>query len=476
MLLLDFMVELSHELGLRLAVVHFNHLLRAEESDADERFVRKRAQDLGLDFIAGRAETIRVAREQRKNLEATARDLRYRFFFGLVRQGRVDKVATAHTANDQAETVLLRLLRGAGTRGLGGIHPALDGGVVRPFLGLTRAQVESEVARRQLPFRTDSTNADTRFARNRIRHGLMPLMERDFNPDIASALSAFAERARDDEAFMEAHARERSRPWIVSEAGALKIAVQRLNELPPAIARRVLRQMLAEAAKLRMDDCRLMIGSSSSGLGNRQSQTGNVQAAIGRAPSYTDIECIRRLAREGQSGKRFLLGAFEARKEFEWLVVSRVSQTGAPPGAGPGFAHEIRPPAQVSIPELGIRLQFRLVEKMDANLPQGGYTGGVWLEAGNLRAPLILRNFRPGDRVYISGHGRPVKLKEIFQRRRIPREQRPCWPVLESQGKIIWTRGLEMPVEPRNGLEPAGERLMVIEERTVSGSTSGNRQ
>ena len=124
-LLLHFMEQLSHHLGLHLAVVHFNHQLRGPESVADERFVRERAETLGMEFIRGEAAVAKVARERHGNLEATARDLRYRFFFSLVNQGRVDKVVTAHTANDQAETVLLRLLRGSGSRGLGGVYPVL---------------------------------------------------------------------------------------------------------------------------------------------------------------------------------------------------------------------------------------------------------------------------------------------------------------------------------------------------------------
>ena len=126
-LLLHFMRDLALEWGITLAVVHFNHHLRGAESDADESFVRSLADSIGIAFIGGEAEVARVAREKKRNLEATARELRYRFFFSLVEHGRLDKVVTAHTANDQAETVLMRLLRGAGTRGLSGIYPAAGG-------------------------------------------------------------------------------------------------------------------------------------------------------------------------------------------------------------------------------------------------------------------------------------------------------------------------------------------------------------
>jgi tRNA(Ile)-lysidine synthase len=479
-LLLEFMMALGRELGLGLAVVHFNHGLRGAESEGDERFVRERAEERGLDLLLAGAKVARVAREQKKNLEATARELRYRFFFSLVRQGKIDKVATAHTADDQAETVLLRLLRGAGTRGLGGIHPTLEGGVVRPFLGLTRAQVESEVARRGLDFRSDSSNSDTRFTRNRLRREVMPLLEREFNPQIASALSAFADQARDDEAFLETQARERSRPWIVREAGGLKIPAQRLNEFPPAVARRVVRQMLAEAPQLGYSPPSLGgEGPGVTGLNRKLAARGQsvVTGHGNRVPSYADIECIRRLAREGQSGKRLLIGGcLEVRKEFEWLVM-RSPPRGVEerPDTSRSFASEIRPPAQVPIPELGLLLHFRVADKFDANFPQEGYTGGVWLDADGLRGPLILRNFHPGDCVYRLGPPRPLKVKEIFWRRRVPREQRPYWPVLESEGKVIWARGLDTPRNLRSHLGPAGGRLMVIEERSLSGWNSEHK-
>ena len=194
--------------------------------------------------MGGEADVARVARDKKRNLEATARELRYRFFFSLVDQGRLDKVVTAHTANDQAETVLMRLLRGAGTRGLSGIYPLLEGKVARPFLDLTRTEIMREMEARRLEFRIDSTNLDSRLRRNKIRRELLPLLEREFNPAVIPLLKSHADRARDEEAFLEQQARERSRPWRLREGAEEKISVRALAGFPPAIQRRVLRQML----------------------------------------------------------------------------------------------------------------------------------------------------------------------------------------------------------------------------------------
>jgi tRNA(Ile)-lysidine synthase len=227
--LLHFMKDLALEWGITLAVVHFNHHLRGAESDADESFVRNLADSIGIAFIGGEAEVARVAREKKQNLEATARELRYRFFFSLVDQGRLDKVVTAHTANDQAETVLMRLLRGAGRRGLSGIYPVLEGKVARPFLDLTRAEITREIEARKLECRLDSSNLDTRLRRNKIRRELLPLLEREFNPALIPLLKIHADRARDEEAFLEQQARERSRPWRIRDGAEEKIPVRALR-------------------------------------------------------------------------------------------------------------------------------------------------------------------------------------------------------------------------------------------------------
>ena len=432
-LLLDFMIRFAREAGLKLAVVHFNHRLRGAESDEDERFVRERAESAGLEFMGSEADVARAARARRRNLEATARELRYRFFFSLVNGGRLDKISTAHTANDQAETVLLRLVRGTGARGLGGIHPMLDGRVARPFLSVTRAEVEAELARRGLAFRTDPTNRDVRFARNRVRHLLVPLLEKEFSPGIVRSLAHFADRARDDEAYLDAQAREKSLPWLTRAGEALKIPVRAVEGFAPPIARRVLRQMLLASG----------------------ARPGAITSAV--------LESVDRLARAGQGGKRVVIGSgLEARKEFGWLIVERASAE----DKACGFAYQLAPPTEVAIPQLGVRLRFRLADMPGADLAEGRYTTGerVGLDSDRLAGPLILRNWRPGDRLGAPGSKQPLKVKELFQKRRVPVRDRSYWPVLESGGSIIWVRGFAPPaaVSVSSG---SARRLLIEEER-----------
>lgn len=428
-LLLEFARALAREMGLVVSVVHFNHHLRGAESDADERFVREMATRLGVAFLRGEADVARVAREKRRNLEATARELRYRFFFSLINRSRLDKVATAHTANDQAETVLLRLLRGAGARGLGGIYPALEGRVVRPFLGLTRAEIEAELARRNLTFRVDSTNLQARFRRNKVRRELLPWLQKEFNAEMVRLLKELADRTRDDEEYLEQQARERAQPWRVRDGEEERIPVRPLGKFPRALARRVLRQMIGAAR------------GSLAGVSHRH------------------IEALWRLATDAQSGRWLMLpGNLVARRDFEWLVIGPVS-------AGPAsfdFSFSIVPPAVVTVPQLGVTLQFKIVEQAEVGRAYN-HEGKGCLDVRKLPGELLLRNWRAGDRFWPVGCRRAQKLKELFRQHKIPTGQRKVWPVLESGKEIVWVRGF--PAAASVAASPQASQVMMVVER-----------
>ena len=438
-LLLHFMKDLALEWGVTLAVIHFNHHLRGAESDADERFVRNLADSIGIAFISGEADVARVAREKKRNLEATARELRYRFFFSLVEQGRLDKVVTAHTANDQAETVLLRLLRGAGTRGLAGIHPTLEGKVARPFLGLTRAEITREIEARKLQCRLDSSNLDSRLRRNKIRLELLPSLEREYNPAIIPLLKNQADRARDEEAFLEQQAGERSRPWRLREGGEEKIPVRALRGFAPAIQRRVLRQMLE---------------SLRPGL---------------RGVAYAHIESLLRFATSAQSGRSLILpcGAV-ARKEFDWLILGL-----QPISAGnDSYAYPVEVPGEIAVPVLSSTFGFKIVELRGVPEEYNKIVGSA-IDPQKLPHRLFLRNWRDGDQFWPLGSRKLRKLKELFRQGKIPQRQRKLWPVLECGEQIVWVRGF--PPAASVVASPESRAVLVIEEARGPESQRGTR-
>jgi len=431
-LMLDFLARMAGKVGFQLAVVHFNHHLRAEESDGDESFVRELAKRYGVPFFRGEARVAEEARKLRRNLEATAREFRYKFFLGLIRQGKVDKVATAHTLDDQAETVLLHILRGTGTRGLGGIHRNLGNKVVRPFLSLTRAGIEEEIRKRDLPFRVDATNLDTRFRRNKVRRELLPILAKEYNPEIKRLLSEMATRAREDEAWLDQQARERAGAWRLREHGAEKISRTALRNMPPALARRVLRQMLSEVA------------GSLAGVTHRH------------------IGDIYRFALESQSGKKLQLPrGLVAEIEFDWLIFSRESGN----GKLLEFVYNVEVPCTLEVPEIGLSMAFKIVGAEDTDR---GYNGGEWPNLDPLKMPkgLILRNWRPGDRYCPSGSQKNVKLKELFRRYRVPLGERTHRPVLDSEQGIVCVRGL--PAAAWAAVNKDTGRILVIRETRMA--------
>ena len=220
--LLRLLLRLRPELGAVLAVVHFNHQLRGAESDADERFVADLAARHSLELHSASGEVATYAAEKHRSVETAAREMRYTYFRRLLRESRLDRIATAHTLDDQAETVLLRLVRGAGTRGLAGIYPQLpvpgsrsaeksmshsavrgrrEASIIRPLLGTRRRDLEASLKAMAQDWREDASNRDLRHGRNRVRHGILPRLERHLNPAVREALAETAELARAEEDY-----------------------------------------------------------------------------------------------------------------------------------------------------------------------------------------------------------------------------------------------------------------------------------
>ena len=249
-------------LGVVLSAVHVHHGLRGAEADADEAFVRELCEQLSVPLVVERVDVAARQAAEREGLEEAARELRYQVFRELMKSGEADLVATAHTLDDQAETVVMKLLRGAWTEGIGGIAPVVESGgkdrqprIVRPMLGVRRAEVEAFLRERGQTWREDATNRDVSLTRNRVRHELMPVL-RGFNPGVDVALARLAEIARDEEAFWQTEV-ARMLPQVllpgrpvrgggravstVTGNNSCAVEVERLRSLTPALRRRVVR-------------------------------------------------------------------------------------------------------------------------------------------------------------------------------------------------------------------------------------------
>ena len=230
--LLRLLEDVRGDLGAGLCVLHLNHGLRGEASDADESFVADLARDAGLEFISRREDVAALAQRSHWNLEDAGRRIRHEFFANVVAQLKCAKVAVAHTADDQAETLLGRLLRGAGPRGLVGIYP-VRGSVIRPLLEIRRAELRDYLRTKGQSWREDATNADTTRLRARLRHQLLPLLERDFNPAIVDRLRNLSDIFREEEAFWNTIVDERLRASAREIRNGISLRIEDLSALPP---------------------------------------------------------------------------------------------------------------------------------------------------------------------------------------------------------------------------------------------------
>jgi tRNA(Ile)-lysidine synthase len=240
MALLHLCLELGADEGFATAAAHFNHGLRPRAA-SDERFVQMTALKLDLPHFAGREDVRALARTRGLGIEEAGRLARYAFLERAAVEAGASRIATGHTLNDQAETVLLRLLRGTGPMGLSGIPAKRGLSIVRPLLALERGDVLSYLADRGIAFRRDETNRDTDILRNRIRHKLIPYLERSFEPAVVRSLARLARIAADEEAWLDETAASRMKKMLGGTPSSPALDALALRRLPPALARRVVR-------------------------------------------------------------------------------------------------------------------------------------------------------------------------------------------------------------------------------------------
>jgi tRNA(Ile)-lysidine synthase len=532
--LLRLLIELRQELGIVLSVIHFNHKLRGAESDADQEFVANLAREHGLEFHAESGER---AAEEHSGVEAAARELRYGFFRRLLGSGEgaemhlgsdvpqglkpeslvgligtaeavpfpnpttataegssvsnlfpaavLNKIATGHTLDDQAETVLMRLIRGTGLRGLGGIYPRIvvehedgegHGEIVRPLLGTRRRELEQYLADLKQPWREDSTNADSKFTRNRVRRLVLPLLEREFNPAVVEGFAELAEIARDEEDY-----------WENEISGWLGTVVQWsqpewMRGLPGFDGSQALVQIQPSHPRLpdpELPDPKLIDRLEEPGpavmnasvsrpwlLTEPRAVQRRVLKAIGEQVGipleFKHIEEILRFASEdGRSGKELSL-------PLGWRIVREPeAMVFVPPDLRRqerirDYEYVLPVPGRALVPEVGVVIEALLVTPEIA--PEAGvaeYNPQQLLCAELLPGRLIVRNWRPGDRFWPAHTKSPKKIKELLQERHVAQPGRRLWPVAASGDEIVWMRGFPVPARLR---AKAGQEAVLIRE------------
>jgi tRNA(Ile)-lysidine synthase len=437
--LLRLMLELREELGIVLAVVHFNHKLRGRSSEADERFVRKLAEQYGLEFFVTREDIGARTKRERGNVEEVARRARYAFFERLGKDELLAKIAVSHTADDQAETVLAHILRGTGLSGLRGIHPQ-TGIVFRPLLGVRRAELRRYLKSLKQDWREDATNHDTKRTRARIRQKLLPMLEKQFNAGVVGHLCQLAALAGDAEQFLEAHVSEWLKLWAKQTNAQEVVDLSALLQLPRALQTRALRNIVATTKK----------------------RAGQL--------SLEHVAALLELAEQQDSGKKIQLpGGVEVLREREMLRFRAIGETGGSQQgkAGGQFTHSIDLGAgncRLQLVELSCALLFRVID-----WPAEGRettVRGALLDQNRLVEPLVVRNWQAGDALHPQGHQKAHKVGRLLNEKSISRWQKYQWPVLMSGGKLAWVRGL--PTSVAFAVGPDTRRAVVITEEPLS--------
>jgi tRNA(Ile)-lysidine synthase len=403
-------LDAAHELRL-VAIAHLNHQLR-DAASTDEQFSAKIAADLDLPLSSERIDVRRIARSDHRSIEDAAHIARTGFFERTVAIHRADVMAVGHTRDDQAETVLLRLVRGAGTRGLSAMHPR-NGVVIRPLLDCSRPAIRAFLTERQIPFVHDASNDDVGIPRNRVRAELLPLLAERFNPRIVEVLAAEAVLARADQQYLDALAEQWCAGHLVrEEAGTWKSDAAALAAQPPAVAWRVLHKAMSQAAR-------------------------------GRLIGFDDVARAWEVVAESAPG-------FDAPGHRVERVGGYVVLSTRPAGsAGHGravtasrvlaFSHPLPVPGEVALPEIGcvisaeVAISAQHVSRAEGTMavvPKDKVAGG-----------LAVRNRRPGDRLMPSSVGHR-KLQDLLVDRKVPRAERDRVPiVVDVHDKVVWVAG-----------------------------------
>ena len=426
--LLHLLHSLREELGISLLVAHFNHRLRSE-AGADAKFVEELAGSLGIAFIGDEKDVAEAAAARKWNIEDAARRLRYEFFACLVGEGRVTRIAVAHTMDDQAETVLARILRGVGPSGLAAIQPSA-GAVVRPLLGIRRAELREYLRGLGQSWREDETNADTGRQRARIRHDLLPVLERDFSPRAVERLANLATLSREEGAFWDALVEDRLAELVNRSKKGIGIPAEKLLTPLP-----MLRSQIQGAEAQRALTSRLVRRLYKQVRGDLQELTA------------AHVAQVVRLAERPSGNKTIELpGRVIAARNFGEIVFSeptaqRQQRTRA--SAARSYEYPVSLDrgecTEVSVPELGTCFRVKVIDWSSAE--RETTTWMSILDADRLPAPLFLRSWRPGDAYRPYGRRSERKLTQMFLAARIAASERPGWPVLESAGRVVWARG-----------------------------------
>ena len=407
--MLHILYRLRDDFNFNLVVAHLNHGFRGAEADADARFVTELAGHLRLKSHVETRNVPEYCAREGLSAQVAAREIRYSFLGEVALKTGASRVALGHHADDQAETILLHLLRGAGPGGLRGMLPLRDNFYIRPLLAVQRRDIEDYCRRCNLPARLDSSNRGVKYLRNRIRLELIPLLEKNYNPGITDALNRLGEICRQEDEYLERQAGDFFRQARLESGGnGVILDREQLLSLPDAMLRRVVRRAWSEMRGGRED------------LG------------------FSHIDQVMEIIKGGGGFRQTILPrGIICKKNYdlvELVLFGREKEI-------PFYQHQLKVPGITPVPEAGLSIGARMVPAAEAGNPALLGPDAVLLDHGLLKVPLVVRRRKQGDRFTPLGLEGTMKLKKFFIDRKIPRHLRDCVPLVVSGEEIVWVAG-----------------------------------
>jgi tRNA(Ile)-lysidine synthase len=443
--LLHLLAHLKTYFGIRrITVVHFDHKLRGDESEADREFVRCLAGNAGLDFHCGTADVHAFAKTQKISIEMAARDCRHSFFKEMKVALSADRIALGHTAGDQAEEVLLRIIRGTGPTGLKGMRPRAADGIIRPLLFATRDEILNYLLSHHIDFRNDSSNSEPFCQRNFLRLHVFPLLQEKFHAEVVGTISRYAELAQEEESWWDSQVKaawDQSCPEqseslassksLISSKGLISLDLSALRKLHPALLRRLLRH----------------------GLERVKGNLSGIHSA--------HLEPLVAIISREKPGKSIRFpGEIEAVQRAGKLLIRKIDLSVLPPSL------EISRPG--TYPFGPFLFQIGTSDELIHGISSLPEPRHILMDACKIKWPLLIRSWNPGDRFCPLGMKGSKKLQDYFTDSKIPKEERKKIPILCDSEKICWVAGLRM--DDRVKPSP-GTTKIVTAQFSLSGTT-----
>ncbi len=405
--LLAVLAQISKELDFDIVVAHYNHLLRGIHSEEDEKYSQELAEKLGLVFVSGKMDL--KLRQKGVSPEDFYRQQRYQFLNKVAEDYKAQKIALGHNIQDQAETVLINLLRGSGLEGLKGILPLREGKFIRPLIEVSRSKIIDFLSVSGISYCYDSSNDSSIYLRNKIRSELIPYLKEKFNPKIVENLAQMAEILRYDDDYIRNSVKQALQStYIQNQPDGISLNIEYLKGLAEAIRSRVFKEALES------------MNSDNNGI------------------SFKNINDLDRLVQAKRSGKKISLPfGIEARREYDNLILTRdndgLKQV--------GYEYPVNIPGVIHVKEINRTINVEKIPRKKMDLHG---KNKVYLDLDKIKQPVVLRNRRDGDRFQPLGMKGRQKIKSLFINQKISRDKRNEVMLLVDKNSVIWIENMHL--------------------------------